>query len=138
MKKLLYLLVFSFYLLVSPASAQMLDPLKWSYQAKDLSETTSELVFTAKLDNGWHLYSQHTDPNGPIGIAFTFDKSADYELVGDVREPKPHEAYDKDFGCTVRSFDGTVVFRQKIKRKTDSSATTAAASPPTMCPSPSR
>ena len=117
MKKLLCLLAFSFYFLVP--QAQMLDPLKWSYQAKDLSETETELVFTAKLDAGWHLYSQHTDPNGPIGIAFTFDKSADYELVGDVREPKPHEAYDKDFGCTVRSFDGTVVFRQKIKRKTD-------------------
>ncbi len=98
------------------ASAQMQDPAKWSFQVKNLNETESELVFTAQLDQGWHIYSQHTDPNGPFPIAFEFTPSSDYKLIGPVREPKPHEEFDKDFNCTVRSFEGRVVFRQKIQR----------------------
>ncbi len=96
--------------------AQIQDPAKWTYTVKDLNDTESELVFTAKLDEGWHLYSQYTDPAGPIAISFEFAPSKDYKLVGKVSEPKPHEEYDQDFGCTVRSFSGRVVFRQRVKR----------------------
>ena len=96
--------------------AQILDPAKWSFRVNDLNGTESELVFTAQLETGWHLYSQHSDPAGPIAISFEFTPSEDYQLVGNVREPKPHEEYDNDFQCTVRSFSGKVVFRQKVKR----------------------
>ena len=96
--------------------AQQLDPVKWTYSVKETSATEAELVFTAKLDAGWHLYSQYTDPNGPLAIVFEFTPSADYQLVGKVREPKPHEEMDDIFGCVVKSFSGTVVFRQKVKR----------------------
>ena len=109
----------TFFLLLSMALfgfAQIQDPAKWTYTVKDLNDTESELVFTAKLDEGWHLYSQYTDPAGPIAISFEFAPSKDYKLVGKVSEPKPHEEYDQDFGCTVRSFSGRVVFRQKVKR----------------------
>ena len=117
MKKIL-----SFMLLLSlalMATAQIQDPVKWSFSVKDLNENESELVFTAQLDQGWHLYSQHTDPNGPFPIAFEFTPSADYKRIGGVSEPKPHEEFDKDFNCTVRSFEGRVVFRQKILRKSE-------------------
>ena len=96
--------------------AQQLDPAKWSYSVKELSDTEAELVFTAKIDDGWHLYSQYTDPAGPLPIVFEFTKNADYELVGKVQEPKPHEEMDPLFDCVVKSFSGTVVFRQKVKR----------------------
>ena len=96
--------------------AQQLDPVKWTYSVNETSATEAELVFTAKLDAGWHLYSQYTDPNGPLAIVFEFTPSADYQLVGKVREPKPHEEMDDIFGCVVKSFSGTVVFRQKVKR----------------------
>ncbi|MBR1834906.1 MAG: thioredoxin family protein [Bacteroidales bacterium] len=117
MKKILsFMLVLSLALM---ATAQIQDPVKWSFSVKDLNETESELVFTAQLDQGWHLYSQHTDPNGPFPIAFEFTPSADYKRIGGVSEPKPHEEFDKDFNCTVRSFEGRVVFRQKILRKSE-------------------
>ena len=92
--------------------AQLQDPVKWTYSVKDLNESESELVFTASLDAGWHLYSQYTDPAGPIAIYFEFTPSKDYKLIGKVQEPKPHEEYDNDFKCTVRSFSGKVTFRQ--------------------------
>lgn len=115
MKKIL-----SFFLVLSLALAsfaQLQDPVKWSFSVKDINETESELVFTGTLDNGWHIYSQFTDNNGPLGISFQFTPSKDYKLIGKVSEsPKPHEEFDQDFNCTVRSFSGKVVFRQKVKR----------------------
>ena len=99
--------------------AQQLDPAKWTYSVNETSATEAELVFTAKIDDGWHLYSQYTDPAGPLPIVFEFTKSGDYQLVGGVVEPKPHEEMDPLFDCVVKSFSGTVVFRQKVKRLSD-------------------
>ena len=99
--------------------AQQLDPTKWTYNVKELSATEAELVFTAHIEEGWHLYSQYTDPAGPLPIVFEFSKSPDYELVGKVLEPKPHEELDPLFDCVVKSFTGTVVFRQKVKRMSE-------------------
>ena len=110
-------LVLGFLMAIMSLSAvgQQLNPAKWKYDVKPTSENEAELVFTVTLDENWHIYSQHTDEMGPIGLSFSFDKSADYALVGGVSEPKPHEEYDEMFKCTVRSFSGTVVFKQKIK-----------------------
>jgi thiol:disulfide interchange protein DsbD len=99
--------------------AQQLDPVKWKYSVKETSATEAELVFTAQLDKGWHLYSQYTSPDGPLAIEFTFEESKDYERVGKVMEPKPHEEMDDIFKCIVKSFSGKVVFRQKVKRLSD-------------------
>ena len=101
------------------AGAQQLDPVKWKYTVKETSATEAELVFTAQLDAGWHLYSQYTSPDGPLAIVFTFEESKDYERVGKVMEPKPHEEMDDIFKCIVKSFSGKVVFRQKVKRISD-------------------
>ena len=101
------------------ASAQQLDPVKWKYSVKETSPTEAELLFTAQLDAGWHLYSQYTSPDGPLAIEFTFEESKDYERVGKVMEPKPHEEMDDIFNCIVKSFSGKVVFRHKVKRISD-------------------
>ena len=98
--------------------AQQMNPAKWKYEVKTISDNEAELQFTVSLENNWHIYSQHTDENGPIGLSFSFDKTNDYTLVGNVAEPKPHEEFDEMFKCTIRSFSGTVVFRQKIKINT--------------------
>ena len=111
---------FTFHLTPLTLNAQQLDPARWSYSVKEISPSEAELVFTAKIDDGWHLYSQYTDPAGPLPIVFEFTKSPDYELIGKVVEPKPHEERDPLFDCVVKSFSGTVVFRQKVKRLSNS------------------
>ena len=110
-------LVLGFLMAIVSLSAvgQQLNPAKWKYDVKPTSGNEAELVFTVTLDENWHIYSQHTDEMGPIGLSFSFDKNTDYTLVGGVSEPKPHEEYDEMFKCTIRSFSGTVVFKQKIK-----------------------
>lgn len=98
-------------------SAQI-DPAHWRYNVKELSNNEVELQFILSLDAGWHIYSQKSDPQGPIPSEFTFTANNNYALVGGVVEPKAHEEMDDIFKCVVRSFSGKVVFRQKIKRNT--------------------
>ena len=98
-------------------SAQI-DPAHWRYNVKELSNNEVELQFILSLDAGWHIYSQKSDPQGPIPSEFTFTAKNNYALVGGVVEPKAHEEMDDIFKCVVRSFSGKVVFRQKIKRNT--------------------
>lgn len=121
MKKLLSFLLLA--TLSTWAFAQIQNPAKWTFKAKELSATEVELILTVKLEPGWHIYSQHSDPNGPIPSEFTFEAGKEYNLVGKVTEPKAHEEYDDIFRCTVRSFSGSVSFKQKIKRNTDKAFT---------------
>ncbi len=103
--------------------AQIQDPARWSYSAKDLGNGEVDLVLTCQLEPVWHIYSQYTDPNGPQALEFTFDQSEHYTPVGKVVEPKPHEELDDVFKVIVKSFSGKVVFHQKIKRNTNEAFT---------------
>jgi hypothetical protein len=40
------------------ASSQIVDPVKWEFAQNKISETEYELVFTAKIDKGWHFGEQ--------------------------------------------------------------------------------
>ena len=115
-KSLLLMLV-----LLSPMATAFaqINPAHWKFNVKELPDNQVELQFQLTLDEGWHIYSQKSDPNGPIPSEYTFENNANYKRVGGVVEPKPHEEMDDVFKCVVRSFSGKVTFRQKIERKTD-------------------
>jgi len=88
----------------------------WSFSQKQISEDEIELQFKASPEHGWHVYSQIETPDGPTPTSIEFLKSSDYALIGKTIEPKPHETMEPLFdSAIVRSFDGPVIFRQKIK-----------------------
>jgi len=99
--------------------SQILNPVKWKYETKSISNNEFELIFHAVLDKDWHLYSQFTPDGGPLPLFFEFEKSDKYELLGKVEEPKPHKEYDETFEVDVLSFDKKVDFVQKVKALTD-------------------
>ncbi len=94
--------------------AQLLDPVKWSFSVKKLSDSEAELILKAKIDKGWHLYSQQMPDDGPIPTSFTFTKSNDYKLIGKVIEPNVKGEYDKVFEATLKYFSNEAVFKQKV------------------------
>lgn len=102
------------------ATAQILEPVKWEFKSKKISDTEVELQFIAKIETKWHLYSQYVPENGPQPTYFEIDKSDSFELLGDVVEPKAKEEYDENFEMVVKYFgDAEVVFHQKVKLLTD-------------------
>jgi len=104
------------FLSFSVAEAQILEPVKWSFASKKTSDTEAELIFTATIDNGWHLYSQDIPPNGPVPTEFVIDKGTAFSRVGKVVEPKPIMEKDPNFDDMLLKFFSTkAVFKQKNK-----------------------
>ncbi len=102
-------------LLVQQLSAQIFNPVKWSYTVEQGNDKECTLVLTANIEKGWHLYSQFIGNDGPIPTSFKFEKNKNYELVGLVSEGKPIEEYDKNFEMTLKFFANKAIFKQKIK-----------------------
>lgn len=112
MKKFLILLVF---LIPGFAFTQNDNPIKWSYEVNYLSGCEAELIFKAKVDKGWHLYSQLH--NG-FPTSFEFTESSWVEFIGKVIEPTPHKEFDEVFQYDVYYFkESEITFRQKVKIK---------------------
>jgi thiol:disulfide interchange protein len=108
---------------VHSVKAQMLEPVKWTFKTNRISDTIAELQFSANIDQGWHLYSQHLPENGPLPLEFKFDKVSGVNLVGKVAEPKSHEEYDPMFEMKVKFFEKRAVFTQKVKITTNKPVT---------------
>ncbi|GAH76740.1 unnamed protein product, partial [marine sediment metagenome] len=83
-----------------------------------------ELVFTAKIENSWHLYSQDIPDGGPIPTSFSINGSDNFELVGNVEEiSEAEEKYDPSFDMNLKLFSDKAVFIQKVKLISDGPVT---------------
>lgn len=98
------------------AHAQMLDPVHFSSQLKTGKTAEAEIIFTGKIDKGWHVYSTGLGADGPISATFNVNKLDGVELVGKL-QPRGNEIknYDKLFEMTLRYFENSVTFVQKVK-----------------------
>ncbi len=96
--------------------AQIVEPITWDSHLEKKNDSIYKLIFTAKLDKGWHLYAQDVAEGGPIPTNFTFNNSpTTYELVGETSEPNVPTYYDEVFGMEIKYFEKEAVFFQTIK-----------------------
>lgn len=114
MKKLLFPL---FLLLFAVAlQAQIQDPVKFKSELKTLAAGEAEVVFTAAIDKGWHVYSTDLGDGGPISATFNVEKISGAEMVGKLKPVgKEVSTFDKLFEMKVRYFENTAQFVQKLK-----------------------
>lgn len=115
LKKTLFLL----FLLPLIAFSQVLNPVKWSTELKDLGNNEYEILLHAKIDKGWHIYSQQ-HPDDGIGIPATidFEKNPNVEFIGKTKEDgKLIDRYSELFSQQEKLYENNVTFRQKLKLK---------------------
>ncbi|WP_163407100.1 protein-disulfide reductase DsbD family protein [Flavobacterium ajazii] len=113
MKKLLF--VFSF-LFVSLCNSQILEPVKWTTSVEKISDTEYKLTAKATIEAGWHVYSQNVPENGPSPTSFIFDdQGGAFKIIGNTIEGEGHTALDPVFKKTIKYFENTAVFEQKIE-----------------------
>lgn len=114
MKKILFSLIVSF--LAFAAYAQIQEPVKFKTELKNVSATEVEIVFTASIEQGWHVYSTDLGEGGPISATFNTDKLIGAQLDGKLRPVgKEIASFDKLFEMDVRYFEHTAQFVQKLK-----------------------
>ena len=98
--------------------AQETNPVTWSFFAEKTGTQEYTITYSADVIPGWYIYSQHTDPSGPIPTGFYANENPTIELVGEViEEGKKKEGFDTLFEVNVIKFSGLVLFRQKVKLK---------------------
>ena len=55
------------------AQAQMMNPVKFTSSLKTDGSAVAEIVFSGKIQSGWHVYST-VDGDGPISASFNVNK----------------------------------------------------------------
>ena len=114
MKKLLF--PFVLLLFAVAVQAQIQDPVKFNSELKIWAADEAEVVFTAAIDKGWHVYSTDLGDGGPISATFNVEKISGAEVVGKLKPVgKEISTFDKLFEMKVRYFENTAQFVQKLK-----------------------
>lgn len=100
----------------SVLNAQIHNPVSWKTSVEKISESEFNLVISAEIDEGWHLYSQDVPEGGPIPTSIVIKEEKDlFELIGKPAEGKGHEEFDNVFKMNIKYFDRHAEFKQKIR-----------------------
>jgi thiol:disulfide interchange protein DsbD len=117
MKKLIIAIAALF--TVGVASAQLANPVSWTYTSKKISDNVYEVQMTATIQPGWHLYSQ-TQPKDAIAspTSISFNKNPLVEFDGKIKEIGKLEKFkDEELDVSANQYSKQVMFTQKIKLK---------------------
>ena len=114
MKRLIFAMLFLVTSMIM--QAQIMDPVHFSSQLKMLSGDEAEILFSATIENGWHVYSTDLGNDGPISATFNKVKMEGVETIGKL-QPRGNEIkqFDKLFDMELRYFEKNVTFAQKIR-----------------------
>jgi thiol:disulfide interchange protein DsbD len=94
----------------------MADPVHFRSELAKLQGDEGEIVFTATIDPGWHVYSTDISDDGPTRATFHADKLEGVELVGKLKpRGQVKEQFDELFGATLRFFELNGAFVQKVR-----------------------
>src|SRR5712691_13293712 len=118
--KALFVLTTGFWLL-TPLSAQKLDPVHCTLTSdadKAPPGSTVPLRLTAKLDEGWHLYSLTTPKGGPIPTTAGLAEDPAIES-SKLFQPKPERKFDRNFNLDTETFQKEAVFWTTAELKKD-------------------
>ena len=103
-------------LLAVAAQGQMMDPVHFTAQLKMLENGEAELVFSAAIDDGWHVYSTDLGSDGPVSATFHAVKMDGVQTVGGLM-PRGHvvRQFDQMFGMELRFFEHEAMFVQRVR-----------------------
>jgi thiol:disulfide interchange protein DsbD len=108
---------------MSISFAQVVEPVKWKSSIEKISDTEYDIIITANIDEGWHLYSQHNPEGASLPIEFDSDQVGEtFEFVGKAKESKTEKKYSKVWKKEEIFFVKSAVLKQRIKI-TDTSTT---------------
>ncbi|MBQ7421519.1 MAG: thioredoxin family protein [Prevotella sp.] len=114
-RKRLFWLTLCMFFVVEVVSAQT-QPVHFSVQQKQISPTEVEVVFSGKIDKGWHVYSTDLPSDGPISASLTIEKADGAAPIGTLRhQGNELNQFDSNFGMKLRYFENAVTFIQRFK-----------------------
>ncbi|MFN5416161.1 MAG: protein-disulfide reductase DsbD domain-containing protein [Flavobacteriia bacterium] len=95
------------------------DKVSWSFSVEQNGDEAF-VIGKIRVVEHWHINAAKL-PAGSFSVPTTIvlKKTPNFELVGSLIEPKPIEKYDKYADENLIYHEGTVIFKQKIKIKSE-------------------
>jgi thiol:disulfide interchange protein DsbD len=98
--------------------AQVIKPIEWNFAVSEQRAAvgdTLDLIFRARIDSKWYLYSSDFDPDlGPMVTTFAFGSGKDHTVVGDIRPVGRMKKYDSIWKGEYTYFKDSAEFRQQV------------------------
>lgn len=96
------------------------SPVDWSGELKKDGSDNYDLIFKAQIEDGWHIFSQHTGEGGGLPLEVEFhNESDDFEANGAVEESETIEQFSDIFEVNEEIFEKEAVLTQNITLKND-------------------
>ena len=97
-------------------NAQLVNPVHFAAELKPGEGAEAEIIFHAKIDAGWHVYSTDIGDDGPIEATFNVVKIDGAEPVGKLKPVgRVIKKMDKMFDMELKYFENEATFVQKIR-----------------------
>ena len=94
----------------------MVDPVHVTSLLKQGKGAEADIVFSATIDKGWHVYSTNIGSGGPTAAAFHADRLEGVALVGKLKaRGNELNQYDEMYDMELRFFEEKVTFVQHIR-----------------------
>ncbi len=97
---------------------QIEKPSSWTYSVSKKEAKVGEtvdLIFNAKIQDGWYLYSSDVPVEGPMPFTFKLKPNDTYEVVGGIKPIHAKRKHDDIWDGDVTYFIGTAEFRQTVR-----------------------
>lgn len=97
--------------------AQMMNPVKWNVTTAMTGDAKGEVVMTATIQPGWHVYSYDVDPSvGPTPLELNWTTLNGVKLTGKIKANKtPHKEFDNMFEADLSWWTESVTLRQAFE-----------------------
>ncbi|WP_442847429.1 cytochrome c biogenesis protein CcdA [Leeuwenhoekiella sp. H156] len=102
-------------LLSKPVYSQIYDPVTWETRVETKGDNSFDLVASASIEPGWHLYTQNLPEGGPVSTSFDFPSTDGYRFVGKVEQSEPITFFDDIFEMETSYYEIKATFTQRVK-----------------------
>lgn len=117
MKNLFSLLIAIFILGINAFSQEAFkEPVTWKTSVEKINDKEYYLVFKAKIEDKWHLYSQNNPEGASLPIEFDSEqKDSLFTFVGKALESETHKAFSEVWKKEEIFFSKEGTLKQRIK-----------------------
>jgi thiol:disulfide interchange protein DsbD len=107
--------------LTNLSTAQIYDPVDWSFSYEKVDNNTWDIIFLAEIEEHSHLYSLNLpEDNISIPTSFTIEASDLYTVIRDVYEVDIPDTVYNDLGYNDVYFSESAEFRMRISSEESS------------------
>lgn len=116
----IFLSLLVFFTIFNGVFAQVLDPIQWTFEAKRIDNNKVEIICTATLEEGWHVYASSLPENTAIPTSIVIEANESFTVIDGISEkPEAEVHFDEQFNAELRWFKNKAQFIKTIEVKSN-------------------